>query len=779
MKRKTPLLPFSFLGILSGFLALSPGSAFSQAPQGTWKVIAWNDLGMHCMDSDYSVFSILPPFNVLHAQVIDGSGKLVKTASGIKVTYRGVKDPSGSINITSRGKTNFWDFVKPLYGTSLPPDMGLAGFAMPGPSNTPRETKFDASLHVFRAAGIPLTPYDSGFHKRPYPMMRVTVLDSRNQPRASADVVLPVSDEMDCRLCHASGAVAAARPKAGWVYDPNAERDYRLNILVLHDERRGGSGFYLSALSKAGYSSKGLYDTVVSRKTPILCARCHASNALPGTGIAGIKPLTAAVHGRHALVKDPVTGQLMDASSNRSACYRCHPGSETRCLRGAMGSSVAADGSLAMQCQDCHGRMSDVGSPGRQGWLDEPACQECHTGTAVHNNGRIRYTSVFTAPGKRRVAVDSTFATNPDVPSRGYSLYRFSKGHGRLQCEACHGSTHAVYPTTHRNDNVLAVSHQGHRGFLVECASCHGGTSPQTAFGGPHGMHSIGNWWVRKHEKYAEHGGYTRCAPCHGRDYRGTVLSRVQADRVLDARKFGTKKFFRGAVVGCYACHRGPKSEHANPNRPPSAQNAGGSTVSKPVQFALKASDPDSDPLTFRIVGQPAHGRVALKGTRAVYYPDPGFAGRDTFTFAASDGALDSNLARVTVTRGAEARSYGKGYPGKNGVFPVLTAGNTPVLGKTVTLTLTNPSGAPNPAVLLASRERSILATPYGGVLLTEPRIPAGFLLSAAGLQVPLSLPNDPSLVGGKVYLQALEYDPGARFSLSFTQGLELVLGGF
>ncbi len=773
--KSRPFFPFLPCLFLAGSLFLC-----GRVPsQGTWKVIAWNDLGMHCMDSDYSVFSILPPFNVLHAQVIDGAGKLVKTKGGLKVTYRAVADPSGSINTTSRGKTNFWNFVKLLYGASPAVDMGLAGFGMPGPSNTPRETRFESTFHFFEAPGIPLTPYDDHFHKRPYPMVRVTVLDSLNRPRGTADVVLPVSDEMDCRLCHASGTVGAARPKAGWVYDPNAERDYRLNILALHDDKRGGSGFYLSALTKAGYSSKGLIDTVSRKRTPILCARCHASNALPGTGIAGIKPLTAAVHGRHALVKDPVTGQLMDSAANRSACYRCHPGSETRCLRGAMGSSVAADGSLAMQCQDCHGRMSDVGASNRQGWLDEPACQECHTGTAVHNNGRIRYTSVFTAPGKKRIAVDSTFATNPDVPSKGYSLYRFSKGHGGLQCEACHGSTHAVYPSSHGNDNVLAARHQGHEGFLVECSSCHGGTSPLTAFGGPHGMHTIGNWWVRKHEKYADHGGYTRCAPCHGSNYRGTVLSRVQADRVLDARKFGTKKFFRGAVIGCYACHKGPKSDHANPNRAPLAANAAGSTVSKPLQFTLKASDPDRDPLTFRILKQPAHGRVALKGSLATYFPDPGFAGTDTFTFAASDGALDSNPGLVTVSRGAEAHTYGKGYPGRNGAVPRLTSRSAPVLGKTLTLGLSNSSGASTAAVLLASRERSLRPTAFGGVLLTEVQVPIGFLLPPSGLQVPWLLPRDPSLVGGRIYVQALEYDKRARFSLSFSLGLQLVLGRF
>jgi hypothetical protein len=27
--------------------------------------------------------------------------------------------------------------------------------------------------------------------------------------------------------------------------------------------------------------------------------------------------------------------------------------------------------------------MSKVGTPGRVGWLDEPSCQQCHTGTAT------------------------------------------------------------------------------------------------------------------------------------------------------------------------------------------------------------------------------------------------------------------------------------------------------------------------------------------------------------------------------------------------------------
>ena len=35
------------------------------------QVLAFNDLGMHCADLDYSTFVILPPFNVVHSQVIE------------------------------------------------------------------------------------------------------------------------------------------------------------------------------------------------------------------------------------------------------------------------------------------------------------------------------------------------------------------------------------------------------------------------------------------------------------------------------------------------------------------------------------------------------------------------------------------------------------------------------------------------------------------------------------------------------------------------------------
>ena len=45
---------------------------------GGTRLFAWNDLGMHCMETDYSVFTLLPPFNDLNAQLMV-NGKLVSS----------------------------------------------------------------------------------------------------------------------------------------------------------------------------------------------------------------------------------------------------------------------------------------------------------------------------------------------------------------------------------------------------------------------------------------------------------------------------------------------------------------------------------------------------------------------------------------------------------------------------------------------------------------------------------------------------------------------------
>ncbi|MCA8977238.1 MAG: hypothetical protein KDC98_21125, partial [Planctomycetes bacterium] len=602
----------TLLRIASCTLVASLLSTHASA-QGSARLLGWNDLGMHCMDGDFSIFSILPPYNTFHAQLMVG-GQVV-TGGNYTLSYQAVADPSGSINTTSIGKTEFWNYEQALFGVNLPQDEGLAGFRMPGAANTPQNMPFHAGISDFKAEGVPVTPYDDLGRMKPYPMMRLVARNGTGQQIASTDIVVPVSAEMACVNCHGSGGNPDARPTGGWVYGPAAIDD-RLNILKLHDSRHLGTGLYTTSLQAVGYSALGLLDTATNQGTPVLCAACHGTIALGANGQPGVSALTSAMHSLHGMARLP-DGRSLDNVDTRASCYTCHPGAATRCLRGAMGKAVGADGESMMSCQDCHGSMSEVGDPARTGWLQEPNCQACHSGDAVANAGAIRFTNVFDVPGHMRTTTNSRFATTPDAPAAGLSLYRFSTGHGDLECSACHGSTHAIWPSSEDNDNIQSVNFQGHKGTIAECSSCH--AVGEREYNGPHGMHDVGAAWIDHHPDAAETLGVSTCRTCHGTDYRGTELSRAFADRTMSTN-FGQRTFWRGYQVGCYDCHNGPNSENPINNQPPAVQNRNESTpTDQPLVLTLSATDPDSDPTTLRIVEQTRHGTVAFDGTTATY----------------------------------------------------------------------------------------------------------------------------------------------------------------
>jgi hypothetical protein len=632
-------------------LALSPAQATAVAT-GRWRIIGWNDLGMQSVNgTDFSVASLQPLRNVIHAQVVDTSGPhLMAQPGAVTVTYQAVADASGSINTMSQGKTNFWQYVQAMFGSSLPFDSGLKGFSMPGPTNTPQPMTFDPAHKWFTADAVPITPFDDAGRTNYYPMMRLVAKDTTGAVVATTDIVLPVSDEMNCKTCHASNSNPHAQPTKGWVANSDPARDVKLNILRIHDQLHA-PGAFASILAAAKYSANGLEATANSG-TPVLCERCHLSNSLAGLGVPGnpaVPRLTRAIHFAHLKAPDPSgNGLTLADSTNRAVCYLCHPGPTAKFLRGPMGSAVAADGTRRMECQSCHGTGTAVAAPTRQGWLDEPVCQSCHTGTAISNSGSIRYASVFDQPGHVRTVANTTFATKPNTPSAGLSLYRASAGHASLECEACHGSTHAEYPSAQPNDNVQSINLEGHAGTISECTTCHA-VVPTTVNGGPHGLHPLGQVWIDRHGAAAV-SNRTQCQACHGGDYSGTVLSRSQADRTL-ITKFGTKTFWKGFRIGCYACHNGPNAAVPNPNHAPVVSNA---TVVTPtgqsLPITIKASDADNNPLIFRIVSQPAHGTTGLIGAVATYFPEAGYRGADTFTVGAWDGQTFSNLGTVSVT---------------------------------------------------------------------------------------------------------------------------------
>jgi hypothetical protein len=74
--------------------------------------------------------------------------------------------------------------------------------------------------------------------------------------------------------------------------------------------------------------------------------------------------------------------------------------------------------------------------------------------------------------------------------------------------------------------------------------------------------------------------------------------------------------------------------------------------VAGPVTGGVLANDfdPDGDYLTATVVTPPAHGTLAMTADGGfTYTPNAGFEGSDTFTYRASDGTRDSNVATVVL----------------------------------------------------------------------------------------------------------------------------------
>jgi hypothetical protein len=399
-------LAYLFVTQLPAMVVASPASA-SDAPQASdYKILTWNDLGMHCYNGDFSDLAVLPPYNNLWAQVVLAGDPPTLVTSGIEVTY------VFTDNTYSVGKSNFWTYAQPLFGLAnpLPDNIGLKGKGLSG--------TMDLVGDHYVAEGIPLTEYSDSAPTTPspYQLAQITVKDSASHAvLAQTVVVSPVSTEMHCDNCHNDTGDATL---AGGI-TPTGKVE--TNILTLHD-----------TLEMANYPP-GHTGALMDRR-PVLCAECHASNALGAAGVAGMENLSNAMHNRH-------TG-LENITPDSNGCYNCHPGPVTQCLRDVMSQEEG------MTCISCHGEIAQV-ALNQNPWLNEPRCDTCHGLFAFQNR----------------------------------ALYRHSTGHGDLYCEACHDSTHAIATSREPKDALKFIALQGHAGTLEECAVCHT-TEPSVEF--PH-----------------------------------------------------------------------------------------------------------------------------------------------------------------------------------------------------------------------------------------------------------------------------------------------------
>ena len=548
MKRVLPLILLAALVSLGGGLlrlAARPvplpqvANEQSGPAASSYVLLAWSELGMHCIDGkDYSTFSVLPPYNIVHSQLVQKGEPPVLVTSGATIVYQSTPDTNKSVNSKSSTKTNFWTYVQALFHANPKPDVGLAGYAVQGKKAS--SMSYNATLGYWEAVGVPTVGYDDKGNFNPYPMAKLTAKVAGKKV-ANTSIVLSVSDELSCGTCHASGSDPAAEPASGWVNNSDPTKDMKFNILKKHDDRWNITQ-YLGQLQAAGYNyQSSLYQTAVSGM-PVLCAACHSDNALGAPGLAGIGAEASDMHTLHGSQILQSNGQTLDQNSltdDNKSCYLCHPGPVTQCKRGAMNKTL---------CSSCHGTLTYAGNPARNPWIIEPSCQLCHQNSQ-------RYTTAFDN-GQWRAVTDQTFATNQNVPVAGADLYRFSSGHGAVFCSACHGSPHAEFPTLQANDSVYPQKLQGYVAKITECSVCHSNV-PVTPNQGPHGIHTIGQSWVNGHEDYAQK-NLAACAYCHGSDYKGTPLSVAKISRTFNTDDGGKKTFPAGHQFNCYDCHNGP-----------------------------------------------------------------------------------------------------------------------------------------------------------------------------------------------------------------------------
>jgi hypothetical protein len=480
----------------------------------------------------------------------------------VDVRYGATTDALGYINSYSTGKTDFWLHANDLFGAGLVDGEGLTGLFMPADDPQNRGAQPMAYIPAsdwFRAEGIPITPTDDGNRSNPYPLMEVSAHNKQTgQQIGGLKVVVPVATETECRGCHVTGGIASTRSGITWANDADTEVQSKKNILLLHD---------------------ALQSTDLQNSTPVLCAGCHYSPALDlsGSGPAGNqigKPnFSRVMHGYHGELQN--AGQPVFPATIAS-CYECHPGQITQCQRGAMKTG-------GMDCIECHGGMLAVGGDfnlqvggsidgtndgkSRRPWKDLPRCQSCHTGDAVSNltgllnvvpaSSGIRLTQAYLTGDP---SASPLLATNKRFAEEDNTLYRFSKGHGGIRCENCHGSTHAEWPIADdaANDNVAAKTLQGYSGKLIECTACHATGSLPLTTSGPHGLHNVndGRWVDENHGSFYEQ-NKAGCKACHGENLEGTVLARIPADRSFRVED-RTVSLAKGALVACNRCHGRP-----------------------------------------------------------------------------------------------------------------------------------------------------------------------------------------------------------------------------
>ncbi len=245
-------------------------------------LLAWNDLGMHCISDSSRYWVLLPPANNIWAQLIRRDDVPELVTDGVELRYeveKGFEHPENHVP--------FWEHAQSILGKKLDPGAGVTGNKVSGVMEAREDHQ------AFAAEFIPVVPYPDDGSFNPYPIFTVTAVDKASgKVLAVTRTVAPTSTEMGCKNCHGGGW--RVNGVAGFT------KETSLDVLKAHD-KNSGTRLVERAL-------KG---------EPMLCQSCHADPVLGTQGKPGILNFPAAIHGWHA--------NFLTDREGPAACVACHP----------------------------------------------------------------------------------------------------------------------------------------------------------------------------------------------------------------------------------------------------------------------------------------------------------------------------------------------------------------------------------------------------------------------------------------------------------------------
>ena len=452
-------------------------------------VLATNDLGMHCACPGTEYFMLLPPFNTIRAQVIERGKepKVLGASDNIVVEYQMVENTDASLKSDPYYATWIENMPKYGFGPALTADgkvQGLSGATLAGRLEPQAEGWWEV-------VGVPAYPDATnsapadkimtdplgGPNRNPYLTTEIKVKDATTgQLLTETKAVVPVAFG-GCCSCH----LELTKDKG---LEPTPANSFAL-MGQMHEK---DSGINFATIDPDGDGKPG----------PIRCSACHLDPAMGETvapGYPGYKvskyTFSNVLHRWHA-ESEAVKQYDPDIARN---CYACHPGNNVGCYRDFHAQK-------GLWCTDCHGDLNQRASEGQvdNPWssMTLPKCADCHQNTG-EGGGTL---NVFGGD------------------------FLNSRGHvgQKVLCSSCHGSPHALYPSSLAKDNYQPLTLQGSADPIGRCDVCHTDQGnqwakpPHESAGGTTGGSTGGGTTTVDPVQFLT----TTCLNCHG-DKRSTV----------------------------------------------------------------------------------------------------------------------------------------------------------------------------------------------------------------------------------------------------------------